>query len=83
MTDAPLAPLKAEIETGMSKVRRLTAGHGFADITAGATIPFNAAPTAFARGQIGVHPTDNTSFFGFAEATLKQVQAGLGFGVNW
>ncbi len=69
--------------SGLERVKKLTAGHGFADITAVISAPHGGQLNAGVRGQVGIKPTDTTSFFGFAEATLKQVQAGLGFGVNW
>ncbi len=81
--DAPLAPVRAEVLSGFERVKKLTAGHGFADVTAVVTAPFGGQLNAGVRGQVGIKPTDTTSFFGFAEATLKQVQAGLGFAVNW
>ncbi len=65
--------------SGLDRVQQLVKGTGFVELTAGVLKPFDGELGAFARGEIGIKPTDSTSFFGFAEATLKQVQAGLGF----
>ncbi len=64
--------------SGLDRVQQLTAGTGFVNLDAGVIAPFNGQLDAFARGEVGFHPTDSTSIFGFAEATLKQVQAGIG-----
>lgn len=54
-------------------------GSGFFDLTAGVVAPFGGPIDVSARAELGVKPSESTSIFGFAEATLKQVQAGLGF----
>ncbi len=78
-SDAPLAPVKAEVKSGLDRVQELIKGGGFAELTAGVVKPYDGELDGFVRGEVGYKPTDTTSFFGFVEATLKQAQAGLGF----
>ncbi len=78
-SDAPfLAPVKAEVLTGLDRVAALIPHTGFAELTAGVRVPFGAQPDAFVRGELGWKPEESISLFGFAEAKLREFTAGVG-----
>lgn len=73
-----MAPVKVEVLTGLDRVAALMPHTGFAELTAGVLAPFGSRPDAFARAEVGFHPSEAISLFGFAEAKLRQFTAGIG-----
>lgn len=58
-------------------------GSGYLEATLGAGAPWGGPAALQARAEVGVRPTEAWSVFGFAEATLRDWQAGLGARLTW
>lgn len=75
---ALVAPVKAEVRSGLERVSLLPVNTGYAEITAGINNPWSGTLGAFVRGEVGWHPAENVSVFGFAEANTTGFMAGAG-----
>lgn len=61
----------------------MPAGSGYLDFNAGVNHLWAGQTNAFARAEAGWKPTANATLFGYAEADLVGVQAGVGARVTF
>lgn len=70
--------MRDEVRAGLDSASKLKTGTGSFDLTAGVDERFSGGLNAFVRGEIEWHPLDNITGFGFAQANLDGVSAGIG-----
>lgn len=75
------------MRSGLDRVSLLPAGHGYAELSAGAR-GVGRGLAGFARGELGARATERLSVFAFVEALLPSTltpewQAGVGARVTW
>ena len=80
---AALAPVREEVRSGLERAKLLPVGAGYAELTAGLANPWGGDLNAYVRAELGWHPTDTLTAFGFAQADRAGVQAGIGARLTW
>lgn len=76
-------PVREELRAGLDQAKLLPTGHGYASIDAGVNHLWTGDTSAFMRLEAGWHPTDSLTAFGYAQADLQGVQAGVGARVTF
>lgn len=66
------------MKAGLERAASLVPGSGYFEVSAVAAKPWGGALDAFVRAELGWHPTDSLTAFGFAQADLQGAQAGVG-----
>lgn len=79
--------MRAEVRAGLDRAGKLTPGHGYAELSAGAR-GVGRGLAAYARGELGARLDERLAVFGFAEALLPssltpEWQAGVGARITW
>ena len=75
--------MREEVRSGLDRARLLPVGTGYAELTAGLAQSWGGGLDAYVRGELGWHPADGLTAFGFAQADRVGVQAGLGARINF